>query len=116
MNTLSAIILGIVEGITEFLPISSTAHLEITQTLLHIATSPFIKSFEISIQFGAILAVVIIYFRKIFSSLKFFLNICIAFIPTGLIGFVLYKIIKNIFLGNLALAALMLLLGGVVIL
>ena len=115
MNFLHTIILGIVEGVTEFLPISSTAHLEITQVLLRIPTTDFIKSFEIAIQLGAIFAVVVLYWKKIFSSFKYFRNIIIAFIPTAIIGFILYKIIKSVFLGNIVLAAWMLLLGGIII-
>ncbi|MDP9249146.1 MAG: undecaprenyl-diphosphate phosphatase [bacterium] len=116
MSFLHAIIFGIVEGLTEFLPISSTAHLELTQSMLGIATSDFIKSFQIAIQSGAILSVVVLYFRKIFSSHRYLLNIFIAFVPTGVIGFLLYKVIKQFLLGNIALAAVALLLGGVVIL
>lgn len=116
MNFIHTIILGIVEGITEFLPISSTAHLGITHNLLQIPTTEFIKSFEIVIQLGAILAVTILYFKKIFFSSKYFLNICIAFIPTGIIGFFLYKIIKSFLLGNILIAAIMLIIGGIIIL
>ncbi len=116
MNIIDTIILGVVEGVTEFLPISSTAHLVITHNLLKIPTTEFIKSFEIVIQLGAILAVVVLFYKKIFSSSKYFLNICIAFIPTGIIGFALYKIIKSFLLGNLLLIGVMLLLGGIVIL
>jgi undecaprenyl-diphosphatase len=115
MNILHTIILGIVEGITEFLPISSTAHLEVVQLLLKIPTSDFVKSFEIAIQLGAILAVVVLYWEKIFSSRLYIKNILIAFIPTGIIGFLLYKIIKSFLLGNIFIAALMLLLGGLII-
>ena len=107
--------MGIVEGVTEFLPISSTAHLEIVQQILHISTTDFIKSFEIAIQLGAIGAVLLLYWRKLFSSYKYFRNIIIAFIPTGIIGFLLYKIIKSFLLGNIFIAALMLLLGGLII-
>lgn len=108
--------MGIVEGITEFLPISSTAHLDITRTLFQVPTSDFIKSFEIIIQLGAIFAVVVVYFKKIFSSWRYFRNIIIAFIPTGVIGFLLYKLIKSFLLGNTILAACMLVVGGIVIL
>lgn len=116
MSVIHTIILGIVEGITEFLPISSTAHLQITQELLRIPVTDFIKSFNIAIQLGAICAVILLYAKKIFSSSKYFLNICIAFIPTGIIGFFLYKIIKSFLLGNIILASSMLLLGGIIIL
>src|SRR3989344_3223197 len=104
MNNIHAIIMGIVEGVTEFLPISSIAHLEIAQQFLRIPTADFIKSFIITIQLGAIGAVIVLYGKKIFSSFTYFKNIIIAFIPTGVIGFLLYKIIKSFFLGNLLLA------------
>jgi len=115
MNFLHTIILGIIEGITEFLPISSTAHLEIVQNILGIPTTDFIKSFEIAIQLGAIGAVLVLYWRKLFSSWPYFRNIAIAFIPTGIIGFLLYKIIKSFLLGNIFIAAIMLVIGGVII-
>ncbi|MCX6747652.1 MAG: undecaprenyl-diphosphatase UppP, partial [Candidatus Nomurabacteria bacterium] len=115
MTIIQSIIFGIVEGITEFLPISSTAHLDITRLLLGIPATSFVKSFEIAIQLGAILAVVLLYRKNIFTSWKYFRNICIAFIPTGIIGFVLYKLIKSFLLGNTLLIACMLILGGVVI-
>ncbi len=116
MTILDTIILGIIEGITEFLPISSTAHLEITHNILGIATTDFIKSFEIAIQLGAIMAVVFFYRAKLLSSpFAYFRNIMIAFMPTGIIGFLLYKIIKSFLLGNILLAASMLLLGGIII-
>ncbi|MEJ0001912.1 MAG: undecaprenyl-diphosphatase UppP [bacterium] len=115
MTFLHTIIMGIVEGVTEFLPISSTAHLDITRTLLHIADSDFIKSFEIVIQLGAILAVVLLYWKKVFTSWTYFRNIAIAFIPTGIIGFLLYKLIKSYLLGNIMLSASMLIIGGILI-
>ena len=116
MNILHTIILGIVEGVTEFLPISSTAHMDIVRSLLSVEATPFVKSFEIIIQLGAIMAVVVIYFKKIFSSVKYFKQIVIAFIPTAIIGFILYKIIKTILLGNLMVEAITILLGGLIIL
>ncbi len=116
MNILDSFFLGIVEGITEFLPISSTAHLDITRLFLGIPEGDFVKSFIIAIQLGAILAVVYLYREKLFSSWQYAKNIFIAFIPTGLIGFLLYKIIKNFLLGNTVLSACMLVLGGAVIL
>lgn len=115
MTFLHTIILGIVEGITEFLPISSTAHMDIARAFLQIPVTPFIKSFEIAIQLGAIAAVVLLYRKKLFSSFVYLRNIIIAFIPSGIIGFLLYKIIKSFLLGNIPLAATMLFLGGVII-
>lgn len=115
MSHFHTIIIGIVEGITEFLPISSTAHMDITRHLLGIPPSDFIKSFEITIQLGAILAVVVFYFKKLINSFHLIKNIIIAFIPTGVIGFLLYKIIKGFLLGNVLLAVVMLIVGGVLI-
>ncbi|MCX6754426.1 MAG: undecaprenyl-diphosphatase UppP [Candidatus Nomurabacteria bacterium] len=115
MILIHSIILGIVEGVTEFLPISSTAHMDIVRTILSIPSSEFIKSFEIIIQLGAILAVAIIYFRKVFSSWKNVKNIIIAFIPTGIIGFILYKLIKVFLLGNIWVEAIAILAGGIII-
>ncbi len=116
MTFLQSFILGVVEGITEFLPISSTAHIDFVRYFLDISLTSFIKSYEIIIQLGAILAVFVIYFKKIFSSFSYIKNIVIAFIPTGIIGFLLYKIIKSLLIGNTLLASIMLVLGGVVIL
>ncbi len=116
MNIFQTIILGIVEGLTEFLPISSTAHIDIVRSFLSIPPSDFIKSFEIIIQLGAIMAVVAIYARKVFSSWIYIRNLIIAFIPTGIIGFILYKLIKSFLLGNILIMALALLLGGIIIL
>ena len=89
MNIFHTVFLGIVEGVTEFLPISSTAHLDITRTLLGLSATDFMKSFEIIIQLGAILAVVVLYWKKIFKSWLYFRNIVIAFIPTGIICLIL---------------------------
>jgi undecaprenyl-diphosphatase len=116
MTFLQVIILGIVEGITEFLPISSTAHLEFTTRLIGIVQVDFIKSFLVVIQFGAILAVVVIYFKKIFASRGVFLRMVTGFIPTGIIGFVLYKLIKNFLIGNEWVAIAALIIGGIIIL
>lgn len=116
MNFLHVAILGIVEGITEFLPISSTAHLEFVSHILRIAQTDFVKSFIIAIQLGAILAVVIMYWKKLFQSFKAWKNIIIGFIPTGIIGFILYKLIKQFLIGNVWIAAVVLILGGIIIL
>jgi undecaprenyl-diphosphatase len=115
MTILHTIILGIIEGLTEFLPISSTAHIDIVRTFLSIPTSEFIKSFEIIIQLGAILAVVVLYAKKVFSSFKYIKNIVIAFIPTGIIGFILYQFIKSFLLGNIWVEAIALFVGGIII-
>jgi undecaprenyl-diphosphatase len=115
MNIFHTIILGIVEGLTEFLPISSTAHIDIARTLLSIPPTEFIKSFEIIIQLGAISAVVLLYARRVFSSYKYMRNIIVAFLPTGIIGFILYKLIKSYLLGNIVVEACALIIGGIII-
>lgn len=117
MTFLHSIILGIVEGITEFLPISSTGHLIVTSRLLGLADSEFLKSFEIFIQLGAILAVVVFYRRTIFDVKKInvWKKVLAAFIPTGILGFILYKLIKQYLLGNIVAVILSLIIGGIIL-
>jgi undecaprenyl-diphosphatase len=115
MEIFQALILGIVEGITEFLPISSTGHLIITSQLLAIPASDFIKSFTIIIQLGAICAVLFLYGKTLLTNRAIFLRTALAFMPTGIIGITLYPLIKNL-LGDVSIVLWMLLLGGVGIL
>jgi len=115
MTILQSIILGIVEGLTEFLPISSTAHLILTGDLLRLPASDFFKTFNISIQLGAILAVVVLYWKKIWSSWSLIGKILAAFIPTSIIGLLLYKITKNYLMDSLPLIAGALLIGGLIL-
>ena len=82
MTFLDAIILAIIEGLTEFLPISSTGHMIIAPTLMGNASNDFVKLFTVAIQFGAILSVVLVYFQKFLQSFRFYLLLCAAFIPT----------------------------------
>jgi undecaprenyl-diphosphatase len=112
MDILQAIILGIVEGISEFLPVSSTGHLILTSELLKIPSSDFLSSFEISIQLGAILSVVVIYAKKILSQKKLIMTILAAFLPTAIIGLVLYKFVKNYLLDSPTVVVWSLFLGG----
>lgn len=114
MTIFDSLILGIIEGITEFLPISSTGHLILGSRLLGIASSDFVKSFEIIIQLGAILAVVVLY-RKSLIKIEVLKKLAVAFIPTGIIGLVLYKLVKQYLLGNEAVVLWSLLLGGIVL-
>lgn len=114
MNILHAIILGIVEGLTEFLPISSTAHLVVANRLLAIPITDFVKSFDIIIQLGAILAVVILYLRRLLLDRATFQKIVVAFSPTAVVGLLLYPLVKNNLLGNLKVIAYALLIGGIV--
>lgn len=112
MDILHAIILSVVEGLTEFLPISSTGHLILASDLLKISQTEFVKSFEIFIQLGAICAVIFLYFKD-FLSIKKWPPVIIAFIPTGIIGFILYKFVKTYLLGNSTVVLAALLIGGV---
>ncbi len=111
MGVLESIILGIVEGLTEFLPVSSTGHLILVSTLLGIEQTETHKTFEVAIQLGSILAVVFLYKEKLFSSLTLWKKLVIAFIPTGTLGFLLYKFIKSLF--DPSIVVFMLVLGGV---
>ena len=112
MNFLDVVIFGIVEGITEFLPISSTGHLMLTASLLKISQSEFIKSFAIAIQLGAILSVVVLYREKLTKSLEIWKRLLVAFIPSVIIGGLFYKIVKKYFLGNNNLVLWSLFIGG----
>lgn len=112
MNILQAIILGITEGVTEFLPVSSTAHLILTAKLLVIQDSEFIKSFEIIIQLGAILAVVTLYFKSFFDFSKM-KTVVAGFIPTAVLGLLLYKSIKSL-LGDIYVVLASLFIGGII--
>ncbi|MBU1292821.1 undecaprenyl-diphosphate phosphatase [Patescibacteria group bacterium] len=112
MTLLDSAILGVVEGITEFLPISSTGHLILTSTLLGLPATEFLKSFEIAIQLGAILAVVFLFWRSFldFSILK---KIATAFIPTAIIGLLVHDLAKTYLLGNVEVVVWALGIGGV---
>ena len=112
MSLLYALILGVVEGVTEFLPISSTAHLILASHLLHLTETEFVKSFQIIIQLGAILSVVVLYWKK-FWNWDVLIKLAVAFIPTGVIGLTVYKIVKGYLLGNLHVVLASLLIGGI---
>ena len=114
LNYFDAVILGIIEGVTEFLPISSTAHLILTSKILGLPADNFLKTFEIAIQFGAILSVVAFYWRTLFK-LEVIKRLIIALIPTSIIGALLYKIIKEYFFESTYLIIAMLFIGGIVL-
>ncbi len=111
-----AAVLGIVEGISEFLPISSTGHLILAQRLLRMQETEVLKSFDIAIQLGAILAVILIYGTSLRRSPKSWLPILVAFIPTAVIGFLLHSIVKTYLLGNSSVVIWSLFIGGLFIL
>ena len=112
MNILHALIFGIVEGVTEFLPISSTGHLMLTAKLLNIGQSEFIKSFQIAIQLGAILSVVVVYWDRVTSGSKIWKRLGVAFMPAALIGALFYKMIKRYLLSNNEVVLWALFAGG----
>lgn len=115
MDLLHSVILGIVEGLSEFLPISSTAHLVFVSKLLNISQSDFTKTFEIAIQSGAILAVVVLYAKRILVDKKVLEKIIYAFIPTAILGFIFYKLIKELLIGNILISLVALFIGGLLI-
>ncbi len=114
MDYLSAIILAVVEGLTEFLPVSSTGHLILAATLLGLQQTAFVKSFELALEFGSILAVVVLYWR-LFLNFEVLKRLAVAFIPTGIVGLLIYRIFKDVLLGNEQVVLWALLLGGIFI-
>jgi undecaprenyl-diphosphatase len=115
MTLIQTIILGIVEGITEFLPVSSTGHMIIAQKLLAIDSTEFVKAFTVNIQFGAILSVVVLYWKRFFQTFDFYWKLLIAVIPALVLGFLFSEKI-DMLLENVAVVASMLVLGGVLML
>ena len=115
METKDAFVLGVVEGLTEFLPVSSTGHLILTAHILGIPHDEFTKSFEIAIQLGSILAVLLLYFERFVKDFEAWKRIVIAFVPTGLVGFTLYRFIKGYLIGNDLIVVVSLSLGGIVL-
>ena len=112
MTLFESVILGLVEGLTEFLPVSSTGHLILVGELLGIPQTEFLKSFDIAIQLGAILAVVVVHFRS-FLKVEVLKRLAVAFVPTGIIGFTLYPFIKSYLIGNEFVVVCALFLGGI---
>jgi undecaprenyl-diphosphatase len=114
MNIIQSIVLSIIEGLTEFLPISSTGHMILASSVMHIQEDAFVKTFEICIQIGAILAIVIQYAKRFLKGISIYFKLGIAFIPTGIIGFLAYPYIKT-YLFNSTVVAISLLVGGIVL-
>lgn len=113
MTVLQALILGCVEGVSEFLPISSTGHLILTGKLLGLSESEFLKSFEIAIQLGAILSVVALYGRTLLVNRSVLLRVAVAFVPTGVIGFLVHGLFRDYLIGSESVVLWSLFLGGV---
>lgn len=115
MTTLEAIILGIIEGLTEFLPVSSTGHMIIGSSLMGIQSDDFVKLFMVAIQLGTILSVVVLYFKRFFKSINFYLKLITAFVPAAIFGVLLSDKIDEL-LESPQTVAIALVLGGIVLL
>lgn len=114
MNTTQSIILGVVEGLTEFLPISSTGHMIIASSFMKIQEDDFVKAFEVIIQFGAILSVLFLYWRRFLPNWNFYKKLFIAFLPTAIIGFIFKHKVDEL-LENTLLVGWTMFLGGIVL-
>lgn len=114
MTYLQALILAVIEGITEFLPVSSTGHMIIASTFMGINGNTLVKNFEIIIQLGAILSVVVLYWRNFFTSFKFYLKLAFAFLPTAVAGALLGSYIDSL-LTNIWVVIIALLVGGIIL-
>lgn len=115
MTYFEAFIIAVIEGLTEFLPVSSTGHMMIGSAILGIEATPFVKLFTIAIQLGAILSVVVLYFKRFFKSIDFYIKLVVAFIPAAIFGVLLGDYIDAA-LENLIGVAVALFLGGIVLL
>src|ERR1700733_11693444 len=115
MNIIYTIILAIIEGITEFLPVSSTGHMVITSSLMGISKDEFVKLFEIVIQLGAILAVVVLYFKRFFRSVDFYVKLVIGVLPAVVLGLLLKKHIDKL-LESPLVVAIAFVVGGIILL
>jgi len=114
MTIIQTIILSIIEGLTEFLPVSSTGHMILASTIMKIQDDAFVKTFEIAIQLGAILAIVLLYAKRFLQGLTIYFKLGTAFIPTAIIGFLAYPFIKA-YLFNSIIVAVSLIVGGIVL-
>ena len=115
MNLLETIILAVIEGITEFLPVSSTGHMIIASSFMRIATDDFTKLFTIVIQLGAILSVVVLYWKRFFQSFDFYFKLLVAFIPAVVLGLLLNDVIDSL-LESPITVAISLIIGGFILL
>lgn len=112
MTVFEAVIIAIVEGLTEFLPVSSTGHMILTQGLMGIPSDDFVKAFTVIIQFGAILSVVVLYWKRFFQTWDFYWKLLIAFLPAAIIGLLAGDFIDTL-LENVWVVSVMLIIGGV---
>jgi undecaprenyl-diphosphatase len=114
MNIFHTIILSVIEGITEFLPISSTGHMILAADLMGISEDSFTKTFQVVIQLGAICAIVLLYWKRLFQGWMLYYKLAIAFVPTAIVGFLAYDFIKE-YLFNSSVVAVSLIVGGLVL-
>jgi undecaprenyl-diphosphatase len=114
MTLFDSLILGALEGVTEFLPISSTGHLILASQLLGLEQTAAHKAFEVSIQLGSILAVLFLYAKDLIRDKSLWIKLSVAFLPTGILGFLFYKHIKALF--GVETVSIMLIVGGIVFL
>jgi undecaprenyl-diphosphatase len=115
MNLIHAIILAIIEGLTEFLPVSSTGHMIIASSAMGIANNDFVKLFTVAIQLGAILSVVVLYFKRFFRSIDFYFKLIVAFIPAVVFGLLFSKKIDQL-LESALTVGITLFIGGIILL
>ncbi|MCJ8211916.1 undecaprenyl-diphosphate phosphatase [Mucilaginibacter sp. RS28] len=115
MNLIHVIILAIIEGLTEFLPVSSTGHMIIASSAMGIANDPFVKLFTIAIQLGAILSVIVLYYKRFFRSVNFYIKLIVAFIPAAIFGLLLAKRIDAL-LESALTVGITLFVGGIILL
>jgi undecaprenyl-diphosphatase len=115
MTVVEAIIIAIVEGITEFLPVSSTGHMIVTSTIMGIAHDDFTKFFTVAIQLGAILSVIVLYWKRFFQTIGFYFKLVVAFIPAAILGYLFSDQIDSL-LENATVVGFMLIIGGVIFL
>jgi undecaprenyl-diphosphatase len=114
MTTTEAVILAIVEGLTEYLPVSSTGHLILTEAFLGMQKNAFTNMYIINVQFGAILAVLFLYWKRFFQSLDFYFKLFVAFLPAAVLGFLLNDFIDSL-LSSVITVAVSLIIGGIVL-
>ncbi len=114
MSLLQSIVLAIIEGLTEFLPVSSTGHMILASAIMKINHEEFVKTFEIAIQMGAIMAIALMYIKRFLQGIEIYLKLFVAFVPTAIVGFIAYDFIKSV-LFNPVIVAVSLIVGGIII-
>lgn len=114
MTIFQSIIIAIIEGLTEFLPISSTGHMILASAAMNIHDDEFVKTFEIVIQLGAIMAIVLMYIKRFLQGIEIYLKLMVAFLPTAVIGFLAYEYIKA-YLFNPTVVSISLIVGGIIL-